>query len=190
VAPTQTRSRGVSCPKPLDDACSRNGSDLHRTLSPGDLADYRHCEEERPPGRGRENRTLAYTVMGRDGAPARTARVDARGVDVRVERSQGGVAIGRRIHATNARAWRVVFGKLADKERRSGLQRPLGSHAEVQSDNRAPTAREHMRSSERVVPPRELEPQPTSFAALCPFLGTVANRSSQWRESNPAFVRA
>ena len=43
------------------------------------------------------------------------------------------------------------------------------------------------------VPPRGFEPQPTSFAALCPVLGTVAettSTSSQWRESNPTFVRA
>ena len=32
--------------------------------------------------------------------------------------------------------------------------------------------------AERVVPPRGLEPQPTTFAALRPILGTVANRST------------
>lgn len=62
----------------------------------------------------------------------------------------------------------------ADKLRGSGCC--VLSHAtDEQSGNRAPSARETR------VPPRGFEPQPTSFAALCPVLGTVATRKRSGR---------
>lgn len=97
------------------------------------------AKEERPPGRSRENRTLASTGMSRDGAPARTA------IAADEKRSSGA----------------AIFRAPRMKGPVTKRQRPA----------------KRVRSCERAVPPRGLEPQPTSFAALCPFLGTVAEMS-------------
>jgi hypothetical protein len=127
---------------------SRNGSDLHRSLSPRDLTDYRHCEGGATSWSQSRESSSRITGMGRDGAPARTAETPA---DDEVGRQEN---MRTRCGARVQRSFRSLRSCSPITER----QRPA----------------KLVRSRERVVPPRGLEPQPTTFAALRPILGTVA----------------
>ena len=120
--------------------------------------------------------------MGRDGAPARTA----------IRATERTRTSANKLRSLVSHPWsggvltRCETRELRTKSGARMLVR-VRDPAELQSDNRAPAAREELRltcvpatglvARVRDVPPRGLEPQPTSFAALCPFLGTVAKRT-------------